>query len=415
MKKFLTTLLFLGLFSFSLIAQAPIMSFDSMADSPNFTIVNEGPPSAAVLSNETSDFQEGSGALKVQYTIGSFHPWGSFTSLVYNKPEAAPFMDFTGSSYLKIWIKVLNAPANPDFMFFRLHIGDQPNGTGPIEEYIYENATALDAVGDWFELEMPLIERVSDGNTTPNNEGFVVMPLGWGGARNNGTLDLDAIVNFTLVATTIGWTDPANIPADSVTVLFDFFNRDGAVIPVELTSFSAVSSNQDVILNWITATEVNNLRFEIERKSQNSEYQTVGSVQGKGTTTEISNYSFVDKNLNEGTYTYRLKQIDFDGTTSFSNEVETTIEIPLEYSLNQNYPNPFNPSTSIEYSVVSNEYVSLKVYDIIGNEVATLVNEKKDAGKYSVNFDASNLTSGVYIYKLSTNNFVQTKKMMLVK
>ena len=415
MKRIISTFLVLSFFTLTTVAQTLIKNFDSMADDDRFSFLNEGAPSDVILANETTDFHEGSGALSVHYKIGSFHPWGSFASLVYTKAETDPFMDWTGSDNLKIWIKVVQAPANPNYMFFRLHIADKPNPTDAVEEYIYENGTIIDATSDWVELTMPLVERVSDGGTVPNDEGFVLMPLGWGGQRNNGTLDLNAIVGFTLVATTSGWTDPLNIPADEVKVLFDFFNRDGAVIPVELTSFSATSNNQNVVLNWKTATETNNSRFVVERKSSSSDYQAVGTVQGKGTTTEISTYSFTDKNLNDGIYTYRLKQIDFDGTFSYSDEVEVTIEVPLSYSLNQNYPNPFNPSTKIEYSIKEAGNVSLAVYNMLGQQVASLVNQRQDAGKYTVNFDASKMTSGIYIYKLSTNNFVQTKKMILVK
>ncbi len=119
--------------------------------------------------------------------------------------------------------------------------------------------------------------------------------------------------------------------------------------------------------------------------------------------------------VSDGKYTYRLKQIDFDGSFQYSSEVEVEVSAPLEFSLEQNYPNPFNPSTTIRYSIPISEFVTLKIYDVLGNEVATLVNEVKPAGSDEIEFDASHLSSGIYIYKLQWGIFVETKKMILMK
>ena len=136
---------------------------------------------------------------------------------------------------------------------------------------------------------------------------------------------------------------------------------------------------------------------------------------GFGTTTESHTYSFIDSELESGKYLYRLKQIDYDGSFEYSDEVEVEISLPLEYQLVQNYPNPFNPSTTIKYSVPSAGTVQLKVYDVLGNEVTNLLNEYKQAGSYNIEWDASSLQSGVYFYQLRTNEFVETKKMILMK
>ncbi len=200
-----------------------------------------------------------------------------------------------------------------------------------------------------------------------------------------------------------------------------------AALPVELTSFSASSQNNSVILSWETATEVNNYGFEVERQiltrqPDNSNWSKVGFIEGNGNSSSPKQYSHVDNNLNSGSYSYRLKQIDFDGMFEFSKVISVQINSPVKYELSQNFPNPFNPSTVIEYSIPNNDYVSLKVYDILGNEVANLVNENKEAGTYKVNFDASNLpgansslTSGIYFYSIKTSSFNQVRKMMLVK
>jgi hypothetical protein len=185
-------------------------------------------------------------------------------------------------------------------------------------------------------------------------------------------------------------------------------------IPVELTSFTASVSGTNVTLNWTTATEINNQGFDVQRKSVNSAYESVGFVSGFGTTTEAKSYSFNDE-VDNGSYTYRLKQIDFDGSFEYSNEIEVDVNIPAVYSLEQNYPNPFNPSTTINFSIANEGFVKLAVYNTLGQEVMTLVNEVKESGSHSITFDASSLTSGAYFYKLETAQFSQTKKMLLAK
>jgi hypothetical protein len=188
---------------------------------------------------------------------------------------------------------------------------------------------------------------------------------------------------------------------------------DGGV-PVELTSFTAIANEKDIILNWTTATEINNRGFEVE-KSFNNEWAVIGFVEGNGTTTEPKSYSFRDENLEAGIYKYRLKQIDFDGTYEYSDVVEADITSPIEFELSQNYPNPFNPVTSIQYAISSKQFVTLKVYDILGNEIATLVNEEKPAGKYEVEFSANGLPSGIYFCKLVAGEHNQTRKIILLK
>ncbi len=190
-----------------------------------------------------------------------------------------------------------------------------------------------------------------------------------------------------------------------------------ANVPVELASFKATVSGNEVTLNWITATETNNSGFEIFRTAQNDKegWENIGFVEGNGTTTEPSIYSFNDGNLSPGLYNYRLKQIDYDGTSIYSNELVVEISLPGVFSLEQNYPNPFNPSTRIKYSIPSDGFVTLKVYDILGNEVSTLVNEFKQAGTFDVTFDGSNLSSGVYYYRLTSDEMTTTKKLMLTK
>ena len=190
------------------------------------------------------------------------------------------------------------------------------------------------------------------------------------------------------------------------------------VVPVELVSFTANLNGNNVNLNWVTATEINNSGFEIERAFSSSStlnWNKVIFVNGNGTTTEAQSYSFMDEKLANGKYFYRLKQLDFDGSFEYSNEVEVIVTVPEKLELSQNYPNPFNPSTNIKYQISTSNHVLLIVYDVLGNEVATLVNEVKPAGNYEVKFDARSLSSGTYFYKLQAGSFVETKEMVLMK
>ena len=193
----------------------------------------------------------------------------------------------------------------------------------------------------------------------------------------------------------------------------DYIRFTSNVIPVELTSFTASVVGNGVQLQWATASESNNRGFEIQRGTTNREFQTVGFVKGNGTTSDKQSYSFVDNSEFMGTVYYRLKQMDFNGAYEYSKVVEVTKAI--SYDLAQNYPNPFNPSTTISYSVPQSAYVTLKIYNILGSEVATLVNGVVEAGVHKVNFNAVNLNSGVYFYTIKSGNFTETKKLMLTK
>ncbi len=192
-------------------------------------------------------------------------------------------------------------------------------------------------------------------------------------------------------------------------------------IPVDLTNFNALSFDSKVVLNWSTATETNNKGFEIQRatlnlpESEASSWENIGFVAGFGTTTEPKSYSYSDNVGFSGTYNYRLKQIDFDGSFKYSTEVEVKVNVPLQFALSQNYPNPFNPTTQIGYVITKDGFVSLKVYNTLGQEVASLVNGFKKAGSYIVTFNAVNLSSGVYFYRLESGNFIVIKKLTLLK
>ncbi|HMS35143.1 MAG TPA: T9SS type A sorting domain-containing protein [Ignavibacteria bacterium] len=196
----------------------------------------------------------------------------------------------------------------------------------------------------------------------------------------------------------------------------DFAIAGAEALPVELASFVSTINGRNVELNWATSSENNNSGFDIERSTVNGSWTKVGNVAGNGTTSTGHSYSFTDRNLASGNYSYRLKQIDFNGNFEYFNlNNEVNVGIPTKFDLSQNYPNPFNPSTKISFDLPVDGKVSLKIFDMSGKELMTLVNEVKTAGYYSVSFNASSLSSGVYFYSLSADNFTATKKMMLIK
>src|SRR5574338_295794 len=219
-----------------------------------------------------------------------------------------------------------------------------------------------------------------------------------------------------LVATPIAGIT-TDIDGETRSALFPYKGADeGSIpLPVELVSFSASVVGGNVILNWSTATEINNRGFEIQRKSD-SDFETLGFVDGNGTTTKTQSYTFKDDQVGNGTFSYRLKQMDYDGSFSYSNVISVDVNIPAQFELSQNYPNPFNPTTMINYQIAEPVNVTLSVFNMLGEEVAVLINNQfTAAGQYSVRFDGSNLASGTYIYRLTAGDFVQTKKIFLTK
>ena len=185
-------------------------------------------------------------------------------------------------------------------------------------------------------------------------------------------------------------------------------------VPVELATFTANIKNKLIELNWQTATEVNNYGFEVER-SQNDNWQKIGFVQGHGNSNSPKEYTFTDKPNKGSKFKYRLKQIDFDGQFEYSSEVEVDLDVPANFSVKQNFPNPFNPTTKIEFSIPIDNNVEIKVFNVIGMEVATLLNEQRQAGTYNIEFNASNLSSGIYFYKITSGKFSEIRKMILLR
>ncbi len=189
----------------------------------------------------------------------------------------------------------------------------------------------------------------------------------------------------------------------------------GNIVPVDLTSFTAECINKEVLLKWTTATETNNQGFEIERSKDNVSFNIIGFAPGFGTTTEPRSYSYSDQSFKSGTFYYRLKQVDYDGSYEYSDVVEVELIAFNSYLLEQNWPNPFNPATTIGFGIQNKSNVKITVLNAIGEEVAVVLNEEKEPGYHQVEFNAADLPSGVYFYQLKAGDFISTKKMILLK
>ena len=323
-----------------------------------------------------------------------------------------------GSSGLISTARLLNAPSNNNVaglgamltssadlgstVIERMHYAAVGNSNvGIFRQYKIEptNNAALDATLRLYydeselngisEAELRLFKSLSGANDTW---------VGMGGTVN----ESENYVELTGVNSLSYWT------------LADVNNP----IPVELISFNANIVNGVVNLAWTTATELNNSGWDIERKSEvvkSDTWNKIGFVSGVGNSTEVRNYSFNDESTLTGKFSYRLKQIDLDGAISYSNLIEVLVNAPDKFELHQNFPNPFNPETVIRFDIPSSTFVELSVYNLIGEKVATLVNENLEQGVYTRNFVGNNLPSGAYIYRLTAGSLSITKKMTLIK
>lgn len=217
-----------------------------------------------------------------------------------------------------------------------------------------------------------------------------------------------------------GYTGPGpyTVTSDSIRVLSDFIIANESALPVNMAYFRSSVKKNAVILNWGTSCELNNAGFEIYRKadSPDGSWACTGFIEGKGTTNTVTDYTFTDKNLSKGKYKYRLKQKDLNGNFEiFYLNSSVEIGVPAAYSLSQNFPNPFNPATNISFEIPVNGLVKLVIYDMLGKEIGVLVNEIKEAGYHTVEFNGGGLSSGIYFCCISSENFRAVKRMILLK
>ena len=247
---------------------------------------------------------------------------------------------------------------------------------------------------------------------------FVLITLIAGLNYSQSSINYDAGTNMEIQS-------GADVCADAINVNGSYSGTgticQGA-LPVLLSSFTSSANKNNITLSWTTEAEINNKGFDIERKELKDKalWKKAGFVQGNGTINEQKKYLFEDKKLNTGKYSYRLKQIDYNGGYEYFNlENDVTVSAPGNFSISQNYPNPSNPRSKIDYELPFKGKLSIIIYDILGKEIISLVNEVKEAGYYTAEFDGSNLSSGVYFYRITaeggTQNFSRTLKMILVK
>jgi hypothetical protein len=219
--------------------------------------------------------------------------------------------------------------------------------------------------------------------------------------------------------TNASFSDPRAVTVNGVTQFSRWTLSGGSVpLPIQLASFSvSVIRDKDVEVTWKTISETNNYGFEIHRKrGTTGDWKKLGFVEGHGTTLNAQSYSYLDQSVTFGRYYYRITQIDLNGKSKTFPEIEVIAGLnPGQFLLAQNYPNPFNPKSTIEYALPKQSYVTLKVYDLLGSNVQTLVDERQDAGLYEVQLNASGLASGVYFYHLQAGNFNQTRKLLLLR
>ncbi len=407
------------------------------------SIGTQGNNSPTILHNKIrGGMFNRTGGISISTLIGGS---SSSSEIGYNEIYNNSFgIAMTGSNPITCYIHnnlIYNNNINPDVM--TSGSGINTYGTAVVAPIISRNTI----YGNWWGVTIqvgisgqpganPNLGNLDNADTTDNGLNII-----YGNIQGSNVYDLYNNTLDPIYAQNNDWgvydstliEDHIFHQADSLELGLVRFMPFSGPIPVELTSFTASSVDGNVVLNWITATELNNSGFEIQRSLSptpslkegalgNSDWQKIGFVTGNGTSTEVHSYSFTDQNPVDGKSYYRLKQIDFDGSFEYSNIVEVDFTLPIVFSLEQNYPNPFNPSTKIKYSItnvalsgVEGSRVILKVFGILGNEVETLVNEEKPAGNYEVNFDASKLSSGVYFYQLHAGSFVETKKMILLR
>lgn len=248
----------------------------------------------------------------------------------------------------------------------------------------------------------PNTHRVGRYRVTGINNPSAFMNLQW---KTSGTGVTTQV--FTLASTS---------PWFSSAVTINAINPGNAPLPVELTSFTALYKNTKIMLNWETKTEVNNYGFSVERKIGEGNWGSIGFIAGNGNTNSPKEYSYTDKDLFAGgsKFQYRLKQIDNDGTFEYSDVVEVEV-VPDQYELSQNYPNPFNPGTAIQFSLPKQTQLKINLYNMLGEQVATLTEGMFESGYHKVTYNAGTLPSGTYVYRLESADFVQVKKMILLK
>lgn len=350
----------------------------------------------------------------------------SSSEIAYNEIFNNSFgMTFSGTYSITCYVhdnKIYNNNINPDPM--TTGSGINVNGTSVNQPKISKN----EIFGNWWGITIqngttvqagpqPNLGDLTNADTTDDGKNIIynnIQGTNIYDVYNNCTNDIKAQNNDWRVYDSSSIEQHIYHKTDDPARGLIQFMPFSSFIPVELVSFTSEKQNGTVVLKWKTSCEKNNSGFEVQRKTEKG-FTKIGFVNGSGTSCEMKEYSFTDNSVLNGKVIYRLLQIDFNGTITKIGEIELDVELPEQFALFQNYPNPFNPSTKIKFETGKQTFVSLKVFDVLGNEVATLLNEEKQPGRYEIDFNAINLSSGVYFYMLSADNFTDIKRMLLLK
>ena len=272
------------------------------------------------------------------------------------------------------------------------------------------------AQGNFLSYPTQNITRPYPNKVSVNLASFTPAPL-------SATPTAIILLNFTIIdagqLSMLTWTKTEITPSflSPVYTIGNWPNLLNNALPVELSAFTGkVVDEKEVKLNWITKTEVNNYGFNVERRINEGEWNSITFIEGHGNSNSPKEYSYTDNDLSVGgsKFQYRLKQVDSDGKFEYSDVVEVEV-VPTKFELSQNYPNPFNPSTTIRFSLPKETRLKINIYNMLGELVETLAEGNYEAGYHKVTFNASSLPSGAYVYRIESPDFVQVRKMVLIK
>lgn len=325
------------------------------------------------------------------FVLGDFNIYGA------NEPAYQKLKDTTQNGYFR---DVLNMPGTWNNSAYAPYHTQSPRTRS-------FGGGATGGMDDRFDMIL-FSQAVADPG------GVVYIPSSYTAYGNDGLHFNDSINRPPNNAVGQTIADALHYASDHIPVLASF--RFSEIVPVELISFNGIANKDGIELTWSTATETNNSHFEIEKSTGGQPFALIGTIPGAGTSSDKKDYIYLDASTSRGTeYSYRLKQIDFDGGVSYSRILSVVMPVPAVFLVEQNYPNPFNPSTSITFTLNKGAHVAVTIFDVLGSSEITLLNESLEAGKHSVTFNAENLSSGIYLAKIQVENQSAYIKMMLLK
>ncbi|MFA6598232.1 MAG: T9SS type A sorting domain-containing protein [Ignavibacteriaceae bacterium] len=392
------TLLFLGIFLFTAVTYSQPVT--KVLISGEYTAHDTDVKNAFLLGYASYDATQYNGQIDLHsdytpYNALRYAHENGYQIAVRSYSGLNTTVDDSAKNYSDV---LLFMPAGSNSYIYTCNI-DVPNSA------VVSTGAGVDSLVTGYEVEFFSVDPITNSNLSSFSNGYIAGQIAFMANHFN--------VSVSQARTLARNNTFINSQPSSVVVYGKIDEAkavNAGVLPVELTSFSAAVEGKNVLLTWRTASEVKNYGFEIFRDGAK-----IGFVQGNGNSYSTKDYSFTDKPDGAKTFTYQLKQIDSDGQHKLYGSIEVTLAAPNAFVLYQNYPNPFNPTTTIKFEVPTTEKVTIKIYNMVGQEVATLLDGIKEAGSYEVKFDGSELSSGVYISSLKSSSFSKNIKMILMK